>query len=312
MTEGALLAGLIGLGRRAADGQSADQEPVVLSNRADGLVVRVGDVVVKAHAPETDPTELRARLRVAADPLLDGVLLPPLAIPAGSGLYTQVGDRLATVWPAGEPVGDADPEAAPWAEAGSMLARLHATPQAGLPSVGRPRRLARAMGRLRSSPASPAAEEVTRAFDTLPQWARRFGGSGREVVVHGDWHLGQLVCRPQSPAGNGDAWLLIDVDDLGLGDPVWDLARSAAWYLVGFLAPPDWSTFLSAYRAAGGRALPPEGDPWPVLDVPARALAIQMAALAVAAAGCEDRLVDDLEGELVAACRRISLLGAAR
>ena len=315
MTDGGLLAGLIGLGRTAADRRDVDEEPVVLSNRVDGLVVRVGDIVVKAHAPDTDRAELGTRLRAAAHPLLSGVLLAPLPIPADAdrpgaeaSMIAQVGGRLATMWPAGEPVSDADPDAAPWTEAGRLLARLHATPLADLPSAGGSHRLARAIARLRSLPPTPAGREAVRAFDTLPPWARKAGGRGGGVVVHGDWHLGQLVRRPAVADGGAGAWLLIDIDDLGHGDPVWDLARSAAWYLVGLLPPEDWWRFLSAYRAAGGCALPPAGDPWPALDVPAQALAVQMAALAVVSADREHRLLDDLERELVDACRRISLL----
>lgn len=61
------------------------------------------------------------------------------------------------------------------------------------------------------------------------------------------------------PAPDG-AWRLIDVDDLGLGVPAWDLARPAAWYAAGLLAPEDWLCFLDAYRAAGG---PPPVRPAP-------------------------------------------------
>jgi predicted trehalose synthase len=45
------------------------------------------------------------------------------------------------------------------------------------------------------------------------------------TLVHGDWHLGQLGRR-------GEHWVLIDVDDLGVGDPAWDLARPAGFWAL--------------------------------------------------------------------------------
>jgi Phosphotransferase enzyme family len=312
---GDLVAGLVRLGRSAAGGQhNADGEPVVLADRPDGLVVRIGEVVVKAHAVDSDPAALAARVRVAADPLLRTVLLPPLR----AGLVGTTRGRPVTAWPAGEPVNAEDPHAAPWVEAGTLLARLHAIapivawPPGSLPPAGGPRQVARAVAQMHeidgAAPAASAAPmaEVARAFASLPAWVREHREHG-EVLVHGDWHLGQLVWRQSPPEGGPGGWRLIDVDDLGLGDPVWDLARSAAWYAVGLLQSEDWWRFLTAYRRAGGPAVPPDADPWLALDVPARALTVQMAARGLVAARRENRPLDDIEWELVDACRRISL-----
>ncbi|MDV9200199.1 aminoglycoside phosphotransferase family protein, partial [Streptomyces sp. Wh19] len=109
------------------------------------------------------------------------------------------------------------------------------------------------------------------------------------------------------PAPHGP-WLLIDVDDAGLGDPAWDLARPAAWYAAGILPPEVWLRFLDAYRAAGGPAVCAEGDPWPDLDVPARALTVQAAALAFAKSAVEDRTPDEVEETMIDACARIASL----
>ncbi|WP_032795838.1 aminoglycoside phosphotransferase, partial [Streptomyces sp. HCCB10043] len=119
-----------------------------------------------------------------------------------------------------------------------------------------------------------------------------------------DGHLGQLVRHP-APDG---PWLLIDMDDAGVGDPAWDLGRPAAWYAAGLLAPEDWSTFLDAYRAAGGPAVPADGDPWPALDVPARALTVQTAAVALAKCAAEQRDPDDHEQLMIESCARIATL----
>ncbi|MFI1964800.1 phosphotransferase family protein [Streptomyces pathocidini] len=325
---------------------------MVVADRPDSTVVRVGSVISKAHAPDTDPVDLAVRLRVAAHPRLAGVLLPPL--PPGLPMPLRDG-RSASLWPAGEPVFPDDPDAAPWEEAARLLARLHAVPPAELPGplppMRGPAKAARAVARLlmttpdaqataktgtttktgaatktcattntgadtntttdapidtgaATNPAyvPEAAATVLRAWRALPPWARGEAPSPRAALCHGDLHLGQLVRYP-APYG---PWLLIDVDDLGLGDPAWDVARPAAWYATGLLAPDLWQRFLDAYRAEGGSAVRPEGDPWPELDVPARALTIQAAALALAKAAAAHRAPDEVEQVLLDACARMT------
>lgn len=271
-------------------------ETVVLADGDDATVIRHGSVVAKAHAPGVDPGELAVRVGVAAQG--GGVLLPPLR-----GPEVMPGGRLVTVWPYGEPVSPEDPEAAPWAEAGALLARLHAVVPGALPPMRGPAKAARAVARLRAGGAGGAAvEAVLRAWAALPGWARGEGAAPEGgALCHGDFHLGQLVrCAT--------GWVFIDVDDLGLGDPAWDLARPAAWYAAGLLAPEDWARFLEAYRAADGPAVRgcPE-DPWARLDVPARALTVQMSALALA----KGRPLDEAQEAMVEACVRIARLVAA-
>jgi hypothetical protein len=50
----------------------------VLWSRPDGIVARLGDVVVKMHAPDTDARDLEARLRLAQSPQLRDVLCSAL------------------------------------------------------------------------------------------------------------------------------------------------------------------------------------------------------------------------------------------
>ncbi|WP_437595615.1 hypothetical protein WMF28_23880 [Sorangium sp. So ce590] len=66
--ESGLARDLVRIGRALAGDLGPPGEPVMLSGRADGLVVRIGDVVVKAHAHETDPRDLVTRLQLAASP----------------------------------------------------------------------------------------------------------------------------------------------------------------------------------------------------------------------------------------------------
>ncbi|MFD4635121.1 phosphotransferase [Streptomyces sp. NPDC058284] len=275
----------------------------VLADRADATVVRHGGAVAKAHAPDTDAAQLTARLDVAAR--LPGILLPPLRDAA-----TELHGRLVTLWPHGAPVDRDDPDAAPWEAVATLLARLHATPPATLPRPLPPMRgpvkAARAVNRMRAAGPHPAAPPVLRAWARLPPWARAEARTpGPPRLCHGDLHLGQLV---RAPEGN---WLLIDVDDLGAGDPAWDLARPAAWYACGLLAPEEWTRFLDAYRGAGGPAVPADGaDPWQALDVPARALTVQTAALAIAKSVAAGRPLDEVEQALVDACDRMATVPA--
>ncbi|MDJ0381709.1 phosphotransferase [Streptomyces sp. G-G2] len=156
--------------------------------------------------------------------------------------------------------------------------------------------------------AAGLGQVVAAAADRVARWARGIGAAPPSTTLcHGDLHLGQLVRYP-APTG---PWTLIDVDDLGLGDPAWDLARPAAWYAAGLLDPDVWLRFLDAYRAEGGPAAgPPGSDPWPELDLAARALTVQTAALALAKAVREERRLDAEEGLMLDACARIATLPA--
>ena len=263
---------------------------------ASGAVLAVlGDVVVKVHPAGTDTADLGARVATADRPALRGIVARPCrpdVVPVGDDA------RPATLWPRLDVLAPDSPTA-PWQEAAVLLAALHRTPAGALPPHGAPDRLRRAVARVdglddaASRAVQAAGRRVLADVDRLP--------ATRRHLVHGDWHLGQLG---RDAAGR---WLLLDLDDLGTGDPAWDLGRPAGFHAAGLLADDVWTTFLAAYRTAGGPGVPAHGDPWPVLDVPARAEVVVAAARAVV------RVLDGLEPwdddaeALVAACDRMPL-----
>ncbi|WP_067805430.1 phosphotransferase [Actinomadura formosensis] len=289
-----LFARLAEIGRGSA---RAGASPQTLYDRHGVLVVRVGDVVVKAHQADRDHgAPFLERVRLAGT--LPDLVLGPLGRPL------TVDGRTVTVSAYGEPV---SPNLElPWEEGARLLAALHVRGvPADAPSWGRPARVARLVSKLGDGPAEDA---VRRAFATLPAWIRGEGdepGGREQRLIHGDWHLGQMV-RMQD-----GHWRLIDIEDMGRGDPAWDLARPAALYSAGVLHPDEWERFLGAYREAGGPAVPAQGDPWAGLDVPARSLAIQIAATCVISAGKDDRPLDGPEQAMIDACVRISAAGDA-
>ncbi|MFJ9812379.1 phosphotransferase family protein [Streptomyces sp. NPDC101158] len=293
---------LYALARDAAHPDGAPARPCpcpvgLLADRDDGTVVRHGDLVLKAHAPDGVPGELRSRVEVAAAPGLGAVLLAPLPRPR-----RELAGRPLTAWPYGVPVDPDAPDAAPWEEAAGLLAALHRTPPPpGLPPMRAPVKAALAVERMRRvAPDHPGTATVLRAWRTLPE-PRDPSRPDGPALCHGDFHLGQLVRAPH--------WRLIDVDDLGVGDPAWDLARPAAWFAAGLLAPEVWARFLGAYEAAGGPATAGTGgDPWARLDVPARALTVQTAALALAKSTAEGRALDEVEHVMIDTCARIASL----
>lgn len=290
-----LVARLVGWARRLA-GRDACGPIAVLAHRTGELVLRAGGVVVKAHAPGVGLAGLRPRLALAERQR--EVMLQPLA---GASL----GGRAVTLWPAGTALREADLPGVDWRAAGRLLAALHRIPvPAGLPGCGAPARVERARRRLMAGPHATGrrARAVVGALATVGEHDGRTDrpppGARTDrprTLVHGDFHLGQLV-------RHAGGWRLIDVDDLGFGDPAWDLARPAAWYAAGVLDPDEWAAFLAGYRAAGGPAVPPDGDPWPVLDPFARALTAQIAALAIVNHDL------DLAETYVACCRRIAAM----
>ena len=249
----------------------ADEGATALSTPSGADVVVDGDIVTKTHRRGTDPQALARRLRVA-------VRCPELLSPC-SVEPEQVGGRWRTRWPRVDVVA-AQPRDLPWHEAGELLARLHREPVDDVTLAhGAPERLRRAVDRLGARPRADVIRDAASRLRLPPP------PSVRKTLVHGDFHLGQL-------GRHHGRWVLIDIDDLGVGDPAWDLGRPAGFWAAGLVPDADWQAFLDGYRAAAGPALP-AGDPWPALEPFARAAVI------AAAANHPD---DDL---LVAACERM-------
>ena len=127
----------------------------------------------------------------------------------------------------------------PWAEAGRLLARLHREPAGdfALPHGG-PDRLARALARLGDG---PDAEVIRRAAAGMP--------AAEPPADRSRWCTATFTSV--NWADHAGAWVLIDVDDLGVGDPAADLARPAGFWAAGLLPDADWHALRR--RLPGGR-----------------------------------------------------------
>ena len=242
-------------------------------------------VIVKLHGVNTDRDRLARRLHCIGGTDMDRLWIQPL-------VYAPISapdDRLATVWPRVTVLSTIDRP--PWREIGSLLARLHRMPiEDDPPRLGGHSRLARAIAYLRAE--GPA--ELGWLIELGETLAGQLEHPVRTTLAHGDFHLGQLGHTPLRRS-----WKLLDVDDFGIGDPAWDLARPAGFWAAGLLEDDAWSTFLDAYREGGGPAVPPDGDPWPSLELASRA-AVLVAAVQALRAPREDAAAPLLE-----ACRRI-------
>lgn len=237
-------------------------------------------VAVKLHRDGTDAEELGRRLAVMAQPDVEPVWVQPL----GYRVLAAPGGRVATLWPRVTVLSTLDKP--PWEDAGRLLARLHRAPlSANPPAPGGRRSLAAAVTRLRQLDGTAGdRESVAAGFEQRHDLDRpllgrlaelgghldeQLAGLATTAWVHGDFHLGHLAHTILRRS-----WKLVDVDHLGAGDPAWDLARPAAFYAAGLLDAASWGRFLDAYRAAGGPAAGASGDPWPRLELPARAAAL--------------------------------------
>ncbi len=243
-------------------------------------------VIVKLHGAGTDRGRLTLRLHGIGAPDMDRLWIQPLRpapVPAP-------GDRLATVWPRVTVLSTI--ESPPWSDVGGLLARLHRMPVPDdLPRLGGHSRLARAIAHLRGN----GHDDLSWLADLAADLADQLEHPPRATLAHGDFHLGQLGHTPLRRS-----WKLLDVDDFGVGDPAWDLARPAGFWAAGLLDEDAWTTFLNAYREAGGPAVAPDGDPWPALELPARAAMVVAAVQALRTPHS-----DAAAAELLSACARL-------
>lgn len=243
-------------------------------------------VIVKVHGEGTDRERLARRLHCIGGTDMDRLWIQPLIYSP----ITAPNDRLATVWPRVTVLSTIDRP--PWADVGSLLARLHCMPITDdPPRLGGHSRLARAIEYLRSH--GPA--DLGWLVELGESLAGQLEHPAHTTLAHGDFHLGQLGHTPLRRS-----WKLLDVDDFGIGDPAWDLARPAGFWAAGLLEDEAWFTFLDAYREAGGPAVPAEGDPWPSLDLAARAAVLVAAVQALRTPNSEDTAAP-----LLAACSRM-------
>lgn len=261
--------------------------PTEVRTTSGADIIIDGDVVVKIHRAGTDPAALAMRVQTAARLGAGG---GPLLAPLSSAVDPAPEQRWMTRWPRVSTV-VRDTGRLPWAAAGALLAVLH-TCEIG-PALPGHRAVDRIRGALQRLPAD-APPVIRAAAQALPP--RAWDPSPRDrpaTLVHGDFHLGQLGQLAGGP------WQLIDIDDLGFGDPAWDLARAAGFWAAGLIPHADWQDFIDGYRGGCGPALPGTGDPWDVLEPLARGAVVHAAAVGARYPG------DESQVELLAACRRM-------
>lgn len=228
--------------------------------------------VIKHHRPGTRADELRRRVELwPAD-----VGLAPVLVDLSS-------DPPRTRWPR---VSTVDPGDVPWAEAGRLLGRLHRAAPEDAPRHGWAGRLGRAVERAGqpwlAGLGRRLLDEV--AAREEPGW-----------LIHGDFHLGQM-------GWHRGRWCLLDPDDLGAGDPAWDLARMGGFWAAGLLPGAQWRAVVDGYRATACTPLARMENPWEALDLPARV------AVYVAASRSETH-DGPTASALLTACRRMAHLG---
>ncbi|MDQ1292397.1 MAG: hypothetical protein QG608_275 [Actinomycetota bacterium] len=319
--------GLAELGKRFTGRAGAVLRPLRTGppsvSRDAAEVYAVEQIVLKVHWPGTDPGALAARMRLACDPLLHGVLLAPLHPEP-----LPLAGRWVTVWPLARtlPTGGG-PLDVPWPAAAQLLAELHnhrvPRPE-DLPECSQRERIERAVTDLvRTVRESEDGVPTGQVGTVLAAWdrIRREPPGPFRALCHGDWHFGQMVqhlrpppdppCsqnpqRSQNPQGpqNPQSWRLIDIDDLGWGDPTWDLGRAAAFHVLGVVPEQSWHLLTRTYREAGGPALP-DDDLWRHLEQGARAHVVHCAARALTRHTLVGSQPDDLDRELLRACERM-------
>lgn len=281
-----------------------------LSLRSERLLLRAGDFVLKVHSDDTCPQTLSQRLQLIGQATWSEIFLQPSV----KTIRTLNGGRVVTVWPLGRALhlGDED---LPWVESARLLAALHRLPlHEGSRTSAAPRSRAllrwhKAVDELKGVDSGARDQDWLVIHEAAATLDLKVSEERALQWVHGDWHLGQLVDigSEESPA-----WRLIDIEDMGVGEAIWDLARPAAFYAAGLLPREDWESFLEAYRIAEGPALPRTGDVWCELEKPARALIVQSAATSWHKARREARELYPDERVLVETCLRIKSFEGAQ
>ncbi|RZA26743.1 MAG: aminoglycoside phosphotransferase family protein [Proteobacteria bacterium] len=290
---------------RLAKREGWQGEVRTLSCRSERVLIGAGDVVMKAHAHFTNSQDLRARLNIVSMEPWNQVFLKPLR----QDVFDLGDDRVATAWPLAR-VLDENQNTIPWEHAAWVLAKLHSIPidkkafSFEPPKSRAVTRVKLALAQLRDVPEDDR-DAVWRTIDDSQKTLDLSEGADQPTHwVHGDWHLGQIV---DISFGSQPNLRLIDMEDMGIGNAAWDLARPAAFFAAGLLSAEDWHLFLDTYQNEGGRALPRGEDPWLTLDNPARSLVVQCAANAWIKAKEENRSFRDDEQLLIDACERICL-----
>ena len=254
--------------------------------------------VLKHHAGYIKPSEIERRLNLISLDALNSLFLQPL-----SQKPQLDGGCALTIWPHATPFNpDSSSQDVPWNECAAHLAALHNAdldPGRIVLTSGWLPRLSRSLAKLRGMLECAERSLILEASQTLPHFSCSSWNLSQNSIIHGDWHPGQMVYFE-------NRLVFIDIDDVGLGNRMFDLAKPAAFFLSGLLESNLWNEFRESYENSCQMAKVNRDHFWKDLELPARASVIQSAITALAHASESDRKLADFEAELIKTCQRVT------
>ena len=203
-------------------------------------VVRVGDIVVKAFAPDEHAAWLREESGLRA--LVGAGLAVPLV--ATGPLWT------ATGWfEAVSPIQGVVDLVPLHRSLGQYLARLHQVDPSGM----RPWPVADRLRALLDSPPASCPSSLVKGIDRMVDPWMSFPAAATQRYVHGDWGTSNVLVEPESTT---TVVAVVDFEDSHVGDP----AEDFKWQVLAGPESPDYAAMRSGYRIAGRTLGPKAGE----------------------------------------------------
>jgi len=266
------------------------------SNRSSRIVY-LENSVSKLHAQYSNVSEIEVRLNLISLDSLRSQFLQPLS------RKPEVREgRALTLWPYAKPLPADSLEDVPWNDCAALIAALHKVelePQLVALGSGWLMRLSRSIEKLERMSASAERSIILEAAQTLPLFSSASWTHHKQSYIHGDWHPGQVAYYENK-------LVFIDIDDVGIGNRMFDLAKPAAYFLAGLLPNHMWKEFSEGYQNSCNMSQENRDTFWSELELPARAAVIQSAITALTHASENLRALQNFEIELIKSCQRVT------